>query len=178
MAQPPHFEIDGGIYFITTRIKHDDRALTEHEAEIVANTILESSTKKEITLYAYVIMPNHMHILIKPVANGISKTMQLLKGRSSRRLNIYREVKASPTPCSKELANLGRGDFSRPSNFWQKGFFDFGILTEEKFREKFNYIHSNPVKWGLVKEAEDYKYSSASMYKAEYSEVFYNIKGG
>lgn len=147
MAQPPHFEIDGVIYFITTRIEHEGFFLTEHEAEIIVNTILDSSTRKEITLYAYVIMPNHMHILIKPIICGISKSMQLIKGRSSRYIN--------------------------QGNFWQKGFFDFGILTEEKFREKFNYIHFNPVKWGLVKEAEDYKYSSAKAYKVEYGEVFY-----
>ncbi len=147
MAQPPHFEIDGGIYFVTTRVKQEGLFLAKHEVEIIGNTILDSSTRKEMTLYAYVVMPNHMHILIKPIICGISKAMQLIKGRSSRQIN--------------------------EGNFWQKGFFDFGILTEEKFREKFNYIHFNPVKWGLVKEAEDYKYSSAMAYKAEHGEVFY-----
>ena len=67
----------------------------------------------------------------------------------------------------------GRGDFSRPGNVWQKGFFDFTIITEEKFREKFNYIHYNPVKWGLAERAEDYKYSSAMEYKIKYGEAFY-----
>src|SRR3989337_49498 len=147
MAQPPHFEINGVIYFITTRLKQEGRFLAEREAEIVVNTILDSSTRKEMTLYAYVIMPNHMHILIKPIICGISKAMQLIKGRSSRQVN--------------------------GGNFWQKGFFDFGILTEEKFREKLNYIHFNPVKWGLVEKAEDYKYSSALAYKVGYDEAFY-----
>ena len=147
MAQPPHFEIDGVIYFITTRLKQERRFLTEREAEIAVNTILGSSTRKEMTLYAYVIMPNHMHILTKPIICGISKAMQLIKGRSSRQVN--------------------------EGNFWQKGFFDFTILTEQKFREKFNYIHYNPVKWGLVKKAEDYEYSSAPEYKIKYGEVFY-----
>jgi len=147
MAQPPHFEIDGGIYFITTRLKQEGRFLTEREAEIAVNTILDSSTRKEMTLYAYVIMPNHMHILIKPMVCGISKAMQLIKGRSSRQVN--------------------------EGNFWQKGFFDFGIFSEEKFREKFNYIHFNPVKWGLVEKPEDYKHLSALAYKLEYGEVFY-----
>jgi len=147
MAQPPHFEIDGVIYFITTRLKQERRFLTEREAEIAVNTLLDSSTRKEMTLYAYVIMPNHMHVLIKPIICGISKAMQLIKGRPSRQVN--------------------------EGNFWQKGFFDFGILAEEKFREKFNYIDFNPVKWGLVEKAEDYKYSSAPAYKVEYGEVFY-----
>ena len=147
MAQPPHFEVAGVIYFVTTRLKQEGRLVTEAEAEIVVNTILDSSKRKEMTLYAYVIMPNHMHILIKPIIGGISKTTQLIKGRSSRQVN--------------------------QGNFWQKGFFDFGILTEEKFREKVNYIHFNPVKWGLVEKAEDYKFSSALTYKTEYGEIFY-----
>jgi len=61
-------------------------------------------------LCAYVIMPDHVHILLKPINNGISKTMQLIKGRASRHIN--------------------------QGNLWQKGFFDFMILTEEKFKEK------------------------------------------
>jgi hypothetical protein len=47
------------------------------------------------------------------------------------------------------------------------------ILTEQKFKEKFNYIHYHPVKWGLVKNAENYEYSNAPEYKIEYGEVFY-----
>jgi REP element-mobilizing transposase RayT len=67
MAQPPHFQIDGLIYFITTRLRQEGRFLTEHEAKIVSDTIIDASTKKEIISYAYVIMPNHMHILMKPI---------------------------------------------------------------------------------------------------------------
>jgi REP element-mobilizing transposase RayT len=100
--------------------------------------------------------------------------MQLIKGRTARQINIHREAKASPTPFnSKGLMDQGRGDFSRPVTLWQKGFFDFTIFSDEKFKEKFNYIHYNPVKWGLVGRAEDYKFSSAKEYKINYGEVFY-----
>ena len=58
-------------------------------------------------------------------------------------------------------------------SFWHKGFFDFAILTDKKFKEKFNYIHYNPVKKGLVEQPEDYKYSSAMEYRIKYGEVFY-----
>ncbi len=131
MAQPSHFEIDGAIYFITTRLKQEGRFATEREAEIVVNAILDSSARKEMIQYTYVMMPTHMHILVKPLIGGISKVNQLIKGRSSRQIS--------------------------EGSFWQKGFFDFGIVTEEKFGEKFNYIHFNPVKWGLAKKAEDYQ---------------------
>jgi putative transposase len=174
MAQPPHFDIDGAIFFITTRLNEEGRPLTNKEAGIIQNIIVDMAFKKELKLYAYIVMPNHLHVLVQPIENGISKTMQLLKGRSSRKINILREAKASPTQNNtKGTTARGRGDFSRPINVWQKGFFDFTILTEQKFREKFNYIHYNPVKWGLVKKAEDYEYSSAPEYKIKYGEAFY-----
>ena len=161
MAQPPHFDIDAAIFFITTRLNEEGRPLTNEEARIIQNIIVDMAFKKELKLYAYIVMPNHLYVIVQPIENGISKTMQLLKGRSSRKINILREAKASPTQNNtKGTTARGRGDFSRPINVWQKGFFDFTILTEQKFREKFNYIHYNPVKWGLVKKAEDYEYSS------------------
>ena len=147
MAQPPHFDINGSINFITTRLSEKGRLFTENETNIVEETILDLVSEKEVMLYAYVIMPDHIHLLIRPINHGISKTMQLIKGRASRKIN--------------------------KGSFWQKGFFDFAILTEKKFREKFNYIHYNPVKKGLVERAEDYKYSSAMEYKIKYGEVFY-----
>jgi len=174
MAQPPHFDIVGAIFFVTTRLNEEGGPLTNEEAGIIQNIIVDMAFKKELKLYAYIVMPNHLHVLIQPFENGISKTMQLLKGRSSRKINILREAKASPTQNNtKGTTARGRGDFSRPKNVWQKGFFDFTILTEQKFREKFNYIHYNPVKWGLVKKAEEYEYSSALEYKIKYGEVFY-----
>ena len=166
MGQPPHFDIDGAIFFITTRLNEKGRLLTDEEAGIIQNVIVDMATKKELKLYAYVVMPNHLHVLVQPIDNGISKTMQLIKGRSSRKINILREnAKGTTTRCM--------GDISRPINVWQKGFFDFTILTEQKFKEKFNYVHYNPVKWGLVNNAEEYEYSSASEYKIRYGEVFY-----
>jgi putative transposase len=147
MAQPPHFDINGSILFITTRLSEKGCLFTENETNIVEETILDLASEKEVMLYAYVIMPDHIHLLIRPTNHGISKTMQLIKGRASRKIN--------------------------KGSFWQKGFFDFAILTEKKFREKFNYIHYNPVKRGLVERAEDYKYSSAMEYKIKYGEVFY-----
>jgi REP element-mobilizing transposase RayT len=43
---------------------------------------------------------------------------------------------------------------------WQEGFYDFNVYTEEKLREKLNYMHNNPVAWGLVDDPGDYLYSS------------------
>jgi len=47
---------------------------------------------------------------------------------------------------------------------WQESFYDFNIYTERKLHEKLNYMHSNPVAWGLVDDPGDYLYSSYRNY--------------
>lgn len=147
MAQPPHFNIDGDIYFITTRLKSKGTTLSATERAIVRQTILELADEERFRLYAYVVMPDHLHILLRPLNDSISQAMKLVKGRSSRKIN--------------------RGAL------WQKGYFDFSVLSEEKFKQKFNYIHNNALKSHLADRAEDYPYSSAQACKNTYGEVFY-----
>jgi hypothetical protein len=58
MTQPPHFDINGSIIFITTRLSEKGRLFTENETNIVKETILDLASEKEVMLYAYVIMPS------------------------------------------------------------------------------------------------------------------------
>ncbi|MEA1964972.1 MAG: transposase [Candidatus Aerophobetes bacterium] len=147
MAQPPHFEIDGMIYFVSTRIANIGRTFNRSEMKLIDGTIKELTREGYFVLIAYVIMPDHLHILLKPVKDGISKIMQMIKGRSSKAIN--------------------------KGKFWQKGFYDLTLFSEDKFKKKFNYIHYNPVKVGLAERAENYKFSSAMYYKNRYGAVFY-----
>ena len=48
--------------------------------------------------------------------------------------------------------------------FWQKRYYDFNIFTMQKWREKLNYIHENPVRRGLVRSAPEWAWSSARHY--------------
>jgi REP element-mobilizing transposase RayT len=84
-------------------------------------------------------MPDHFHALIMPKQRyKIESVVQKIKG-----LFAYR------------MRDLGvRG------SVWQKSFYDFVVYSEEKFREKLNYIHANPVRKGLVKDPRDYRFSS------------------
>jgi len=147
MSQPPHFTVDGTVYFVTTRIDQIRRHLSPSEMKLIEKTILNLEKESHYLLFAYTVMPDHLHLLFKPLRSEISKAMQMVKGRSSR------------------MINKGR--------LWQKGFYDVTLYSEDKFRQKFNYIHYNPVKRGLVKRAEDYQFSSAMRYHSEYGTAFY-----
>lgn len=147
MSQPQRFLIDESIVFVTTRLKNLSVRLSDKEKRIIQETLIEASDHEEVVLYAYVIMPDHLHALVKPIGNDLSKTMQLIKGRSSRKIN--------------------------KGNLWQKGFYDFVIVSEKKFEEKFNYIHKNPVVRGLAENPEGYPFSSAEKYLKEFGECIY-----
>jgi len=98
-------------------------------------------------------MPDHVHLMIKPLkGNRLAKIMNQIKGVSSRKINAL---------------------LKQSGNLWQKGFHDFTIYEEKKFKEKFNYIHYNPVKWKLAEFAEDYPFSSAKYYKNMCNAVYY-----
>jgi REP element-mobilizing transposase RayT len=51
-------------------------------------------------------------------------------------------------------------DLAVKGTIWQKSFYDFGIYSEEKFRQKLDYIHANPVRKGIVDDPVDYRFSS------------------
>jgi putative transposase len=91
-------------------------------------------------LLAYVIMPDHFHIIIIPAGKNASQIMQGLKGYTSRVLNSI---------------NGGKG------SVWQRGYYDYILDSEEKVLTKIRYIEGNPVRKGLTERAEEYEFSSA-----------------
>jgi putative transposase len=83
-------------------------------------------------------MPEHIHLLIsEPELSRLSTVMQMLKQ------NVARELR------------LPEGN-----PFWQERYYDFNVWSEAKRVEKLRYIHRNPVRRGLVKKPEDWKWSS------------------
>jgi putative transposase len=96
----------------------------------------------EIIVTGYVLMPEHVHLLVSEPAKGILATaIQALKHQSSRRL------KGPDNP-----------------QFWQRRYFDFNVWKQAKIGEKLNYMHQNPVARGLVSKPEDWPWSSFRHY--------------
>jgi putative transposase len=87
-------------------------------------------------LHAFVVMPDHVHLLITPLGITVERAVGLIKGGFSHRL-------ASKMPV------------------WQKGFDDRRCRDVEDFMVRKMYIHMNPVRAGLVSEPHLFPYSSA-----------------
>jgi putative transposase len=129
---------DAALYFVTTSTANHIRQFNNEDKLTLVTDILYRVVKLEACfLMGFVIMPNHVHLLIgtQQGGNQISKFMHSFKG------NVRKNIE---------------GD----KRFWQQRFDDLVITTEEQFRIKMNYIHWNPVKDGLVEKPEEWKYSS------------------
>ena len=112
----------------------------ESIAEMVQQSLLFFDLKK-YKLTGWVIMPNHVHCLLKPLnENSLSEIMHSLKSFTSQKANKF---------------------LDRKGKFWQEDYFDRYIRNYEHFEKTLNYIELNPVKAGLCEKVKDWKYSSA-----------------
>jgi putative transposase len=126
---------------------------------IFATILTEVRERYGFALVGYVVMPEHIHLLIGEPARGTPSTvMQVLKQRVSYRLRRRRRASAAQLRLC-----FARGDDSLP-RFWQLRFHDFNVWSHRKRIEKLQYMHLNPVKRGLVVHPRDWPWSSFSFY--------------
>jgi putative transposase len=112
-------------------------------------------------LAGYVVMPNHIHLLISEPARGTPSTvMQVLKQRVSRRIRRKPRKKVS----SQQLSLPFRHAHDFWPQLWQPRFYDFNVWSQTKFVEKLQYMHMNPVKRKLVAHPKDWPWSSFLFY--------------
>jgi putative transposase len=110
-------------------------------AELVVDAMLTGAGKlQHFELHAYVVMPNHVHILVSPIV-APRKFMQSIKGFTARQANLI-------------LHQTGNA-------FWQSESYDHWVRSDDEFNRIRAYIENNPVRAGLVAHAEDYRWSSA-----------------
>jgi len=118
----------------------------------------------DFKLVGYVIMPEHVHLLISESGRANpSIVIKMLKQRVSRRLRARRRKRV---PAAQGRFSFARGD-RQLKQFWQRRFYDFNVWSRKKRIEKLNYMHMNPVKRGLVKNPKDWPWSSLSFYQGK-----------
>jgi len=151
----------GHFHFITCSCYRRLPLLGRARARTVFVRILgEVRAKYNFKIVGYVVMPEHIHLLISEPATGTPSTvMQVLKQRVSRQLRGKRR-RGSARQMTLWLAE----DASGLRSFWQRRFHDFNVFTAKKKNEKLHYMHMNPVKRGLVKHPKDWPWSSYSFY--------------
>ena len=143
----PHCERPESIYFITFRT-FKQIILTEDSRNIIFNSILFHHNKK-YKLYAFVIMPDHVHLLLQPLEKTNNSFYSLAE--------ILHSIKSY---SANQINNMHKntGKMPVPPRVWLDENYDRIIRDSKEFQEKMNYIINNPVKANLVETANDYKW--------------------
>ena len=129
---------------------------------IVCGANNEARTSGRFLLFAYVIMLDHMHLLTSCPKKS-ADVLRYLKGITARRVIDYVKEKK----YERSLAKLRHGEWKRNHEYslWQQEKNVFSVFSESVFMQKVNYIHSNPVRVGMVEKATDYRWSSSRIWK-------------
>lgn len=114
---------------------------TDRMAALFLDVLYHYRKQGKYLLHEFVLMPDHLHLLITPESITLERALQLIKGGFSYR-------------AKKELC------FMR--EIWQTSFHDRRVRDAEEYEGFRRYIHENPVKRGLCSEPEGYPYGSGS----------------
>ncbi len=150
-------------YYLTS-VAHDRLPVFRLDLikQIVCDAWCAARKSGEILIFAYVIMPDHSHV----VTDGhreISDVLRFLNGISAKRILDYLKENEFESSLKKLRQQEKRKGYKH--SVWQHHPDAFRITGEDTFMQKVNYIHQNPVRAGLVERAEDYRFSSARLWK-------------
>jgi putative transposase len=109
-------------------------------AQIVMDAVLHGRAAGWWKVIAFVVMPDHLHIIMIPAGKNISQCVKAIKGYSARLINALRQHREA---------------------LWQPGFFDYVLDSEDEVFTRIAYIEGNPVRKGLAAHPEEYPFSSA-----------------
>ena len=126
--------------------------------DIFLASIQFAQTHKGLLVFGWVVMTNHVHLIIGSKDNKLSDIIRDVKKFTARQL-----VKAIETN-EKESRKQWLLWLLKKDNtiwFWEDGYHGEEIRTMEFFQVKLNYIHQNPVRAGIVAKEEEYVYSSS-----------------
>lgn len=149
MSRPLRIEYPGAVYHVMNRgLNQNLIFLDRKDYEIFLATLEEGCRLFDVVVYAYCLMPNHYHLLIRTPSGNLSRFMRHLNGVYTQRFN-REHGRDGP---------LYRGRFK-------------GILVQEDsyLIEVVRYIHKNPVKAKLVERLSQFKWSSHKSYTGEKS---------
>lgn len=151
------------IYFFTATILNWKHVLKSDKCkDIIISSLSFLNQERRIKVFAFVIMPNHIHLVWKIVEPHKKENVQrdFLKYTSQQ---ILFQLKSSSNQIINEL-EVNAAD--RKYQVWERNPFSFELYNDETIIQKIKYIHSNPCqpKWNLAEEPEQYKYSSAAFY--------------
>jgi putative transposase len=125
--------------------------------EVVCGALNEARDSGGILIFAYVIMPDHIHLITG--GRSISETLRFTNGITAKRVIDY--LKGNNFQSSLAKLRIQLRERKHKHSVFQHHPNAFEIYGEDTMMQKVNYVHLNPVRAGLVEHPDDYLYSSA-----------------
>lgn len=155
-----------GIYLITpTVVGWVDFFSREIYRQIVIESLKYCQKEKGLIIYAYVLMSNHLHLIVKAKNNNLSDIIRDFKKFTTGK--IIKEISENIRESRKKwMLNMFEFAGKHNSNnskfqFWQQHNHPTELYSNDVIDKNIEYIHQNPVRNGLVEKPEYYLYSSA-----------------
>jgi len=145
-------------YFTSVAHKRLQIFRTDRIKRVVCDAYAEARSNHGILILAYVVMADHVHILVYS-KKKLEETLRLLNGISARRVIQYLKDKNFDSSLFKLRGELKERNHRH--SVWQHHPDSLEIVGENTFRRKVDYIHMNPIRARLVKDPLEYRFSSA-----------------
>lgn len=139
--------LSGALHFVTGNVLNR-KPIFRRDTNCIAflEELQNLRLKHECKLIAFVVMPDHGHLILNPRSGNITEATGALKSLSAKSL-----VEQAPAkPYWNGIVN----------QVWQESFKALPLWSNWMIWQKINYIHSNPIRANLVKSTEDYRWSS------------------
>lgn len=136
--------------------------------KVITDSLDYCRNNKGMALFAYCIMPSHIHLLFRDDNENPSGLLRDFKGFTSKKM--IASIMENPQESRREwMLWMFKRAGEKNSNvkeyqFWQQNNQPIELWSTPVIKQKFDYIHNNPVKVGLVTEPWEWKHSSARNY--------------
>ena len=155
------YDIPGHAHFLTfSCYRRLPLLASDDSCSVLADCVRKACSAHDCDVWAYVFMPEHVHLLVRPRSSNyrISDVLKAVKQPAATRLLNRLKKEASPVLAQLLVHDVSR---RRRHRFWQAGGgHDLNIWSATKAVEKAEYCHRNPVTRGLVDDPGDWRWSS------------------
>ena len=149
---------DSPCYYLTSVTKDRLPVFRTDEIKLVTCAALDEARQSgKFALYAYVVMPDHLHLITDSVLPP-SKTLHFINGITGRRTIDYLKEQLYESSLKKLQHEIGPRRYGY--SLWDHHPNARLLLSESMLMERVNYTHQNPVRAGLVSHPEEYRWSS------------------
>lgn len=156
------------IHFVTFQVvEWIDIFTRKAYRDIVIDSLRYCQQHKDLEIFAYVIMSNHIHLLLRSYKGNLSDTIREFKSFTAKQ--ILQAVNLETESRREWMLNLfefaaKKHKRNEKFQFWTHENHAEEIYSNKFIHQKIDYIHDNPVRAGIVLNPQDYLYSSAGYY--------------